>query len=343
MTIDADSTVALEPTPTRATVALPIGLGEARPKRPEPRALVPAPPPPKKPTSISWIVAIASAAAVLTAVAFWWYNTAGPGAYAKVPVVSGLTANEASTVLIAANLDVEIVLAFDDDVDLGLVIGTDPPEGGPVSKEGTVIVTVSKGPRMTEIPSVVGIDKVDALDSLDRVGFPTPDVTLENSDTVLEGDVISVDPAEGESVRHDTVLTLVVSDGPAPITFPNILGSAEATATALLEDQYGLVVTVEYGRTDAYAEGQVYNQDPEGGETGHRTDSITIWVSEGPILVEVPYFSGMNEALARATAENVGLEVTVTDRLFTWCSAICGQSIAPGEMVEEGTVIDLWY
>jgi serine/threonine-protein kinase len=238
---------------------------------------------------------------------------------------------------------VKVIQAFDDEVLLGIVISTAPPEGGPVSKEGTVTVTVSKGPRMTEIPVVIGIAEVDALGALSRVGFPKPNTPREYSDTVRAGDVISVSPEQGGSVRHDTVLTLVISDGPAPITFPNILGSSEETAMALLTDQYGLVVTVERGRTDAYPEGQVYKQDPVGDETGFRTDSITIWVSEGPLLVEVPYFSGMNEALARATAEDIGLEVTVSDRWLTFCSAICGQSIAPGEEVEVGTVVDLWY
>ena len=344
VSIDSDQTVALDPTPTGATVALPIGLGEAVETEPEDGGtLVPLPPTPAKPTPVSWIIAIAAAAAVLTAIAFWWYTTAGPGAYAKVPDIGGLTVNAASAILEEQGLNAEFIQAFDDNVAVGLVISTNPPIGKSVAKEGTVTVTVSLGPRMTEIPVVVGIAEEDALAALTAVEFPEPDISRVYDDNVRLGDVISSTPAEGETVRHNTNISLVVSLGPEPIVFPKVLGSAESTATALLKDQYGLDVRVEHGRTSDYPKGQIYDQDPDAGTSGHRTDAITIWVSDGPPVVTVPYFSGMNEALARSTAENVGLGVTVTDRWLTFCSAICGQSVAPGEEVEIGTVIDLWY
>ncbi|MBN2177659.1 MAG: Stk1 family PASTA domain-containing Ser/Thr kinase [Demequinaceae bacterium] len=345
VTMDTDSTVSLEPTPTGATVALPIGLGEAGAREPDDdRALIPVPPPPKKPTSASWIIAIAAAAAVLTAVAFWWYTTAGPGAYAKVPQVSGMTIEEATTVLTDLGLDAQFIQAFDDEVPIGRVVSTTPEEGGSVSKEGTVTVTVSLGPRMTEIPLIVGIDEGDARSQLTVLGFPEPDVTREYSDTVSTGDVISVDPEEGQTVRHDTLLTLVISNGPKPITFPDVLGSAEDTARTVLEDQYGLEVLVESGRTSEYAKGLVYDQDPSGGETGHRTDTITIWVSEGPPLVTVPGYYFMEKEDAQEAAEELGLVVTLQKQHW-WSTGnrILDQNIAPGSKVEVGTTIILTY
>lgn len=341
---DPDSTVALEPAPTGATVALPIGLGEEREKEArDEMALVPMPSQSKKPTSALWIIAIAATAAVLTAVAFWWYTTSGPGAFTKVPIVSGLTTEAAMEVLKDAGIDATFVESFSDDVDEGRVVSTDPPEGGSVSKKGILIVTVSKGPQMIEIPLVVGIAEVDALPALSRLGFPKPDVSREYSDTVQAGDVISVTPAAGETVRHDTMLALVVSDGPAPITFPSVLGFSEEAAMLLLEDDNGLVVTVKTGRTNDYSKGQVYLQDPSSGETGHRTDSITIWVSEGPELVTVPdfTFNGLDFAVERA--EDLGLVPELVNWLWCVTGAICDQNIEAGEVVEYGTTIILYY
>jgi len=345
VSIDSDQTISLDPTPTGATVALPIGLGEeAEPESEDGGVLVPIPAAPRKPTSISWIIAIAAAAAVLTAVAFWWYTTAGPGAYAKVPDIAGLTFEEASTILEEQGLAATFIQGFDDNVAVGLVISTDPPIGKSVAKEGTVTVTVSKGPRMTEIPIVVGIAEADAIAALSDAEFPEPDILREYNDTVRLGDVISSTPVEGDTVRHDTNISLVISLGPEPITFPNVLGSAESTATALLEDQYGLDVRVEHGRTNNYPKGQVYDQDPDAGVTGHRTDAITIWVSDGPPLVMVPGYYFLDKDDAKSKAEDLGLVVTL-EKQHWWSigSQILDQSIAPGSEVEPGTAITLTY
>jgi serine/threonine-protein kinase len=345
VTPDPESTVALEPTPTGATVALPIGLGEEIPKDEEEMALVPMPTQEKKkPTSGLWIIAIAAAAAVLTAVAFWWYTTVGPGAYAKVPHIAGLTMDQAAEILNEKGIDATFNRAFDDDVEEGLVVSTIPAGGESVSKEGVVVVTVSDGPHMIEIPVVAGITQVDAVTQLQQLGFDEPDSIREYSDTVQAGDVISIDPPAGDTVRHDTPLTLVISDGPAPITFPDVLGDPEGTATTMLEDQYGLVVTVQYGRTEDYSTGEVYSQDPSAGETGYRTDAITIWVSEGLPLVEIPDFTFNSVTYALQRCDNLQLDCSLKKK-WPWSSqnAIVDQSITPGTEVEVGTSLVLTY
>jgi serine/threonine-protein kinase len=154
---------------------------------------------------------------------------------------------------------------------------------------------------------------------------------------------MSVDPAPGVSTRHNTVIALVISSGPEPIIFPSVLGSSEDAATMLLAGEYGLDVRVEYGRTADYSVGQVYQQDPVGGIEGHRTDTITIWVSEGLPFVLVPNFKGLGLDAAVAKAEEYNLNAELVNNPLLFGSTIWVQSIESGEQVEEGTTIVLTY
>ncbi len=344
ITHDPQATVAMEPTPTGATVALPIGIGgEPGNELEELDGYVP-PPPPRKPHLASWIIATTAAAVVLTVLGFWWYTTIGPGAYAKVPEISGMTVQAATTALEAEGLDSTFIQAFDDNVAPGLVVSADPPIGHSVSREGTVIVTVSKGPRMTDVPEIVGVLEADARAALDTAGFPEPITSHDYSDTVPLGEVISSSPEEGTSQRWNTVVSLVISDGPAPIVFPSVLGMSEAEAKAQLEDQFGLVVYVDHGRTLDYSTGQIYDQDPPANTAGHRTDAITVWISDGKPLVHIPDFTLSEVDAAQQRAEDLGLTVTLQPKWF-WSTKrwIVDQSIDPGEDVEVGTTIVLTY
>jgi serine/threonine-protein kinase len=341
---DPHATVAMDPTPTGATVALPIGIGNDNEDNIEEYEAY-EPPQGRKPRLGSWIIATTAAALVLTILGFWWYTTIGPGAYAKVPPIAGMTVQEAREALTAEGLHSDFIQAFDDNVPPGLVVEASPPVGHNVAREGLVTVTVSKGPRMTDVPQIVGVLEADVLTALRASGFPDPTITYQYHDTVPIGEVFSSSPEEGTSQRWNTVIALVVSDGPEPITFPSVLGLTEDEARTQLVDQFALEVFVEHGRTPLdYAVGQVYQQDPAANTAGHRADAITLWVSDGKPLVEVPDFTLSTVTFAQQRAEALGLVVTLKPKWF-WSTQnyIVDQSIDPGQDVEVGSTIVLTY
>ncbi len=67
---------------------------------------------------------------------------------------------------------------------------------------------VSLGPKMTKVPSVVGGTEAEANATLKDAGFTIGDANRTNSDTIPKGQVMSSDPPAGETVRHDSVITL---------------------------------------------------------------------------------------------------------------------------------------
>ncbi len=345
--ISGNSTAVLEPVSTGQTVTLPIGLGEDYDAAYDddwdddyPALTDEAP---TKPKLAWWVGALAAAALMLIALGTWWYTGFGPGAYTSVPSVDGVAAAKAQTTLADAGFDVTMNESYDDVVLPGIVIGTLPAAGEKIAKGGAITIDVSKGPLMVAVPTVVGIDIADAKLNLDAAAFPAPDITESYSDTIPVDEVISSDPPQGELARRDSVVTLVVSKGPEPITIPNVIGSTEQTALDTL-GFYALDVAVEHGRTLDVAKGQVYKQDPAGDSAGHRAQEMTIWVSDGKPLVTIENYISRDKDVAKSNAEKLGLVVDLKKKAW-WCvgSGITGQSLDPGTQVEVGTAITLEY
>ncbi len=347
---DDDATAVLTTASPGSTVALPIGLGHPFPAVGTDLAALPDDDPeardPKRTERRAgwWIAAVVVALLVLGGGGLWWYNSIGPGAYTTVPSVVSETEDDATAIIRGAGLTPSVEHTFDDDVPEGIVISATPAAQERVLNNAVVTITVSDGPRMTTVPKLVGEQQDDAEARLEELGLPLGEVAGKSSDTVPVGEVMSISPAAGESVRHDTPVDLVVSDGPAPIEFPDVADMTEADAVALLEDEYALDVTVDHERTDEADKGIVFAQSPAADETGHRLDSITITVSDGPPLVTVDDYVGMDVDAAESAARAAGLDVQLY-AFWPWSSkgSIVDQSLIPGNQVERGTTITFKY
>jgi len=349
ITRDPDATMVLDTPAAGATVALPVGIGrpfastgviDAELIDEDPDA---KPPQPHQRRAAWWVVSILAVLVVLGGAALWWYNAIGPGAYTTVPSVAGQTQQDAERVLDAAGFTVTIDKVNDDDVPEGWAIGTDPKAQARVLKDSEVKLIVSLGPLMLDVPSVLGKQQDEATKILKDAGFTVGDPVLEHRDLDPKGEVLASSPEAGETVRHDTVIILTVSDGPAPIKYPKVIGETEEDALAIL-DEDALKVTIERERTDDAPKGVVFKQDPKAGAEGFRLGKITIWVSEGPPLVTVDDYVGMSYDDGVAAAKADGLKVN-TYGYWPWSSknTIVGQSIEPNQQVEKGTTITLRY
>ncbi len=349
VSVESDDTTVFTPVESGSTVALPIGLGEpladlgvveAEIIDDDPEAQDPER---AQHRAVWWLGAIVAAIVVLTGLGLWWYNSAGPGAYTTVPPVIGNTEVEARAILESVGFEVAVTTSYDDDVPEGIVVSSDPAEQSQVLNGAEVEITVSLGPRMEEVPELVGESEADALELLEASGFPVGEITRPHSDTIPQGEVMGATPEAGEVVRHNTPINLTISDGPEPIDIPDVIDTAEETAIAILE-VYALNVTVIGERTDQAERGRVFRQEPGPNSSGFRTQDVTIFVSDGPPLVTLPDFAGQSRDSAVERAEELGLDVeTVRIPGRRGNRDVVGQSPDPGTQVEVGTTITLYY
>ncbi|MFB7798094.1 PASTA domain-containing protein [Isoptericola sp. NPDC056134] len=241
----------------------------------------------------------------------WWWFADGPGAWTSVPTgIAGVAADDARAVLEDAGLGTTTSRAFDDDVPEGSVVTSVPAPGDRVRTDGSVELVVSRGVQMLTVPDdLVGAAVKDATAALEDAGFTVGDPARSYDDEAARGQVLDVSVDEGSRQRHDTVVTLTVSDGPAPVQVPQEVGKEKDAAVTDLEG-LGLVVELadpEY--SEDVPKGHVLAQDPKEGATAHRTDTVTLTISQGPPLVEVPNVVGKHTEPARKALEKAGFVV----------------------------------
>lgn len=292
--------------PRGTTVALPIGLGAVpqTPGSPAPRRRRP------------WWLALVLLVLAIAAGA-WWYMAAGPGAYTSVPRVLGATLEEATATLDGAGLTADPTYAHDNEAPKGTVFASDPGQGHQVRKGGTVALSVSKGPDYVQVPSgVVGKQQAQAEARLEDAGFEVDYGPAEYHDTLGLGFVVSASLPGGEAAEpgtqsvRGTVVTLVVSKGPAPVTIVSVVGATLDDAKKDL-DRLGLRVKTKEAWSDTVPKGSVVAQDPKADTQGHRGDTVTLTVSKGPELVDLPSTYGMGVDAATAKLREAGFKVEV--------------------------------
>ncbi len=298
---DVTSTIDRERVPTTATErprpVPPPGGPSKPPKRPRRRRRGP----------ILLVLALLVAAAVGTGA---WYF--GYARYTTTPAVLQLSPEEAQQRLEDAGLDVKTgESTYSDTVDAGLVLRTDPTAGKRVLKGTDVTITLSLGRAVQQLPKLTGITEDEAQDRILNSNMAFGKTTKAFSETVPEGIIISSDPKGGTSQRFGTIVDLVVSKGRQPIPVGTWAGKDADDAERALKKR-GLKVDVSQQYSNSVAEGLVVSQDPADG-TLFKGDTVTLLVSLGPELVEVPDVVAYGVDDATAALQGVGFEVDVQE------------------------------
>jgi beta-lactam-binding protein with PASTA domain len=165
---------------------------------------------------------------------------------ATVPNVAGQKTSAATGAISAASLAVgSVTQVFDDHAAVGTVVRTDPAIGTQQRLDTTINLFVSKGPQPVKMPVVVGLPRSQATAALTAAGLGSA-VTLQYSDTIPTGNVISATASAGQTVNHGTAIGLVLSKGPPPVKVPNVVDLHAADAVAQLKS-LGLTVVVHHG------------------------------------------------------------------------------------------------
>jgi serine/threonine-protein kinase len=281
-------------------------------ERPAPTPPAPPAKPVKRPRRrrrgpILLVLALLVAAAVGTGA---WYF--GYARYTTTPAVLQLPPEEAQKRLEDAGLDVKTAEPrYSDTVDEGLVLSTDPAAGKRVLRGTDVTITVSLGRAVTQLPKLTGITLDEAQDRILNANMAFGKATEKFSETVPAGIVVASDPKAGATLRFGTVVDLVVSKGRRPIPVGSWAGKSAAEAEKVLKER-GLKVDISRQYSNTVGEGIVISQDPRSG-TLFKGDSVSLLVSLGPQLVEVPdvVASGVDDA--KATLEAAGFAVDVQE------------------------------
>ncbi|MEU3192129.1 Stk1 family PASTA domain-containing Ser/Thr kinase [Streptomyces sp. NPDC006992] len=284
-----------------------------------------------------WVlVTLAVLLVALVGTGIWYVNS---GQFVRTPAVLDETRAEATKTLSEAGLDVKVTEDFSERVERGHVIGTDPEPGERVRKTGTVTLTVSRGPHVVKVPDLKDTPLSDARRKLKDAGLEPGTVERRFDEKTARGSVLATDPEPGSKRRPGAAVALTVSKG-APVEVPDVVGDKRSDATEELEDA-GLKVRIATERVHSeHDKGSIARQSPTDGARAAEGDTVTLTVSKGPDMIEVPDVEGSSEDEATEKLEGAGFEVTVR-RIF-FGDTVFNQSPDGGEKAPRGSSITIW-
>ncbi|TDC48446.1 Stk1 family PASTA domain-containing Ser/Thr kinase [Jiangella ureilytica] len=245
------------------------------------------------------------------ATAAWWY---GSGRWEATPSLLDLSAEQAETRaeeegFTAVNGGEE----FSETVEAGLVLSTEPGPGERLLGGGEITYVLSKGPERYVVPELTGLTVEAATELAEPLSMTLRIEDEVYHDEVEAGLIVSQSLDPGEEVRRDTEVAITVSRGREPIDVQDFTGQPADQAEAALAEAGFRVNRAEEHSADIGA-GTVIRQDPASG-TAFRNDEITIVVSLGPEMIEVPNVTGERVDRAEQILREAGFEVVVTDVL----------------------------
>ncbi|HTR90831.1 MAG TPA: PASTA domain-containing protein [Trebonia sp.] len=248
-------------------------------------------------------VAAAAVALLLLGGGGWWLTS---GRYAHVPSVAMMTTASAERALTQAGFHAKPgASVIDDNVPKGEVISTSP--SGRALPGSTIVLTISKGPKMIVIPQIPSGDTAaQAIALLRGAGLTvnsTPKQVGVASNPVI-GQIAGTTPAAGVSWPENKPVTVNVVAG---LALPNLvnqdINSIQAWASANN-------ITIAPANVDSSKpQGIIVSQSIPAGTPVQPGATVSVNVSNGPPEVAFQDMRGLPFDQVKAQLEQLGFKV----------------------------------
>lgn len=286
-----------------------------------------------RPATVGWLALLL---VTLLAIGGVWWVTVGRGV--AIPQTASLDPTAAETKLRDAGFTV--VRGADDYSETaprGSVAETVPSAGSRADKHAKVSLRVSLGPERYTLLPLRGRTYDLAVRTLATQKLQPGVITHTFDDGVPAGQIIATDPPPGTILKPGSAVALRVSDGPAPVQVPNVVGqpvdNADQTLTHL-----SLRVTRKGVYNDTVPLNQVMELQPPADL--HRGQQVTLVFSLGPEMIEIPNVVGQSRTNAVNTLQADGFRVKVLN-VPGFDSFVARAVPSPGSKARRGSVITL--
>jgi serine/threonine-protein kinase len=157
-----------------------------------------------------------------------------------------------------------------------------------------------------------------------------------------EGLVCETNPAANSEIEEGAEVELIMSEGPAPVEVPDVVGDTFDEAESELEE-LGFEVAREEEETDSEDPETVLEQDPGEGEELDAGETVTLTVAVEIEGVQVPDVVGWQYEDAKAELEGAGFvvtQVTQTDDSRAE-NEVIAQNPTAGSTLQPNAVVEL--
>ena len=175
---------------------------------------------------------------------------------------------------------------FDEEIEAGCAIYTDPAANSKLKAGETVTIYISQGEeeKLVAVPDLSGLTEAVAKGSLEANHLTVGSVTYEFNSDVEEGQVIRQSVAANTQVKEGTVVDFVISNGPESKTYTGTVTGTVSTSDETLMAT-NVTVTVFINDTDGYHQvytstqvGSTFDIEGSAGGLGYNNGSVSFTV-----------------------------------------------------------------
>lgn len=166
---------------------------------------------------------------------------------------------------------------------------------------------ITEGLPRVVLPTVASLDVATAEQRLSALGFVVG-VEMRPNETVPAGTAFGQEPVAGTKLELGDRVSILVSDGPAGIVVPALVGQQVADAMVALGAD-GLGVAVVHVHDELIRPGEVMASQPGAGARIAQQGTVTLKVSDGPAPRTVPTLVGTDINSALVAIGRAGLTV----------------------------------
>ncbi|MBV8724858.1 MAG: Stk1 family PASTA domain-containing Ser/Thr kinase, partial [Candidatus Eremiobacteraeota bacterium] len=267
------------------------------------------------------------------------------GSQLLVADYTGMTQTQAQRAVVNAGFRARFTKSASETVPADRVIRQSPQAGTAVDRNQVIELVISNGKPLRGLEDVRGYSVSDAQRSLQQEGFAV--TVVRRFDNTVKDNVIDQSPKAEAKVPEGIRVTLIVSNGPAPVVVPSFVGMKTQAAQALA-DRAG--VTIDATQTIAgEPPDTVSSQSIAKGTKVDRGATVRLVINtgmpsqpaqpgNGPV-VTLPNLIGMDYATARATLAQAGFDIAVRyAQQSVNYGTIVAQSPSPGPQAQGITV-----
>jgi serine/threonine-protein kinase len=266
-----------------------------------------------------------------------------PAPRVKVDNYVGMTDQQAQQAIVNAGLTYKFTRQPNATVPVNDVVGQDPAPDTPVDKGTQVALIVSSGKPTVGLLDVTGYMLADAQKDLTRDRFKVN--VISKFDPSAKGTVLDEKPKPGAKLREGSTVTLTVSNGPAPVKMPNLVGKTLDEARAVAA-KMGFTVSVSEEAPIANVPPHVVaTQETTPGTSINAGDTVYVVVSKGGGLAQIPDVQGKMYADALQTLQGAGFQTAVTYAVSNPGpdnGTVINEQPQGGSTAEKGTQVQLW-
>ncbi len=279
------------------------------------------------------------------------------GSQRYVPNVSGMSYEQAEDLLKQKDLGLVIKgMNYSDSIEKNKILSQDPGDGAITEAEEIISVIMSGGREEVMMPDLTGMmrEEAEKLITGQNLVLAEDGIQTTYSDVVQKGRVISQSIDAEERIAVETEISLTVSLGSlseetALLDVPDLTGLTKEGALKKLEQlkkDTGFTYSIGEVKnkfSNHVAKGKIIRQTPEAGTQVRTNEPVSLVISKGPEMVQVPELVYISGKEARKKLEKAGLAAEVSSAYSDQVSAglVISQDVESGTKMAKGSRVTI--